>query len=276
LELRAGPDDVERARTKLYLAPPSFVRRKSGSFLVFGIRPEASPLVGEELMPLVQSERHVRSIPATANTDVRALLTEYGLHELPENTWLNAPRPASAEDIRKRFDSLLSQAGPSGSIEGLSILDPSKPVQFYNGRWRNLRAGDSGNFVARRPQAYGAHIWCYAKVSAGSLTNAIDLPTEADGLSRGSDIAWYLQAAIDATALHPQVLKLRRSSGRARATLELFSPPPSWLQRRWDALGTPVSARGALMAYGFDEREVFEEADYALRMLWLTLVDEAL
>lgn len=275
LELRVISDDANRERTQIYLAPPSFVSRRSGSFLLFGIRPDGAPLVGEELMPRVQNERHVRRIAPGIDIDVRGLLGDYGLHELSEETWLRSPHPASAKDVGERFDYLLSRAGAPGTIEGLIVLDPAKPVRYYSGRWRPVAARDNGNFVARRPQAFGAPIWCYVRVTRGSLTNAIDLPADANALTRGCDAAWYLQAAIDAIAGHPQVLRLRRMRGRDRATLELFSPPPSWLQRRWDAIGTPVSSRGALVAYTFDEREVAEEAEYGSRMLWLDVVEEA-
>lgn len=275
LELEVVLDESAVARTQLYLAPPSFVRRASGLFLLFGVRPEASPLVGEELLPLIESERHVRKLRSDAPMDARALLLEYGLRELPDSTWLKSPKEAQATEVRLRFDSLLARAGPSGDIQGVTVLDPGSSVRFYNGRWRSPSSRDNGNFVARRPQAYGAHVWCYGEFQRGVVVRAIDLPIPESGLTRGCDAAWYLQAAIDAAAGHPQVLKIRKSCALKRATFELFSPPPSWLQRRWDTLGTPVKARGALVAYVMEEREIAEEKEFASRMLWLDVLEEA-
>src|SRR5437867_7259714 len=76
LEL-AGRGDPGEARTMLYLAFPGFVKRQSGSFFLFGIRPDATPLVGEELASLVEYERHVRRVPPISTVDVEGLLAAY-------------------------------------------------------------------------------------------------------------------------------------------------------------------------------------------------------
>lgn len=274
LELDGFSDDPRSARTQLYLAPPSFVPRRSGAFLLFGIRPDASPLLGDTLLPAVECERHVRRIPAAAKVDLNSLL-EYGLRELPESIWVSAPEVQSPDQMRRQYDTLLAKAGPSGAIEGITVLDSDMPTRYYKGRWRAPTSKDSGNFIARRPQAYGAHLWCYALISSGVVTKAIDLPSDTGSLVRGCDAAWHLQAALDAVAGHPQVLRLRPSPAHGRTLFELFSPPPSWLQRRWDVLGTPVLSRGALTAYLIDDGESAQEADYAARTLWVDVVRES-
>ena len=51
--------------------------------------------------------------------------------------------------------------------------------------------------------------------------------------------------------------------------LELFSPVPSWAQRRWDALGEPVPGAKCLFAYRIPNSEIDEELDFAREALWL-------
>jgi hypothetical protein len=259
LELPAR-DDAQAPSQQLYLGPPAFVRRASGSFLLLGIRPEASPLVGEELAASVEYERHVRRIAPGSNLELEDLLAA-GLHEIPTETWLRAPRRADPLNVIKEYDAQLSVAAPSGQIEGLRIVDPEASVRYYRGRWRPPAPRDNGRFVARRPQAFGADLWCYVELADGSTTRLIDLPLSPD-LFRGCDEAWRLQAAIDAARGSPQVLRLRKAQRTSMGDIvDLFAPIPRWLQRRWDALATPTRSKGALFSYSFAHEETDEEVE---------------
>jgi len=256
----------ERTPTKqLYLAPPAFIRRTSGQFLLFGVRPEAAPLVGDELLPLVEHKRHIRSLRTQSELDIEELLLASGLRELDHDTWLRAPRAASPGEVIEGYATRLAAAGPAGEVEGLRILDPSSPVTYYRGRWRPPSADDDGHFVARRPQAFGADLWCYAELAAGSPTRLVDLPVEA--LSRGCDEAWRLQAALDAQNGHPQRLRVRQTGDVG--VIDVFSPIPRWFQRRWDSVGAPTQAVGALLSYSFASEEIAEEVAFASDRLWL-------
>ncbi len=267
--------DFADAATQLFLAPPSFVRRRSGTFLLVGIRPEAVPLVGEGLTPFIELARHIRRIRTRAGIDVERLLREYGLRELPADVWLSTPRKMPADDMVRYFDSLLDAAGPSGQIEGLTILDPTASVLFYKGRWHEASSRYSGRFVARRPQAYGADIWCYAELSRGVTSRVLDLPPPNRSLERGCDAAWRLQAAIDAVGGHPPVVRVARGAAENDAVvIDVFSPVPSWLQRRWDSVGTQISRRGALVSYSVPREEATEEIEFAAGMLWCRALEE--
>lgn len=259
-EVGAGP--------RLFLGPPGFVRRQSGACLLIGVRPEAEPLVGEEVLPLVQYRWHVRSIAPDGGQDIAALLIDHGLRETPSEYWLHHPRVESPEKALRDLTARLTAAGASGSIEGLRVLDPNTSPAYYRSRWRKPTPKDNGSFVARRPQAFGAELWCYAELSAGLTTRLLDLPV-AGGVSRGCDEAWRLQAAIDAVAGHPGHIRLRQSASVGYDILDLFSPPPSWMQRRWDAIGAPVPTAGSLLSYEFKRTEVSEELRFAEETLWL-------
>lgn len=269
LEFR-GRDESLGTGIQLYLGPPAFVRRQSGSFLLVGIRPEAAPLVGDEVVPLIEYERHVRSVKAQPDADVEELLLASGLRAIPPDTWLRAPRIADPQSVIDDYNARLAVAGPAGEIDGLRILDPATPVTYYRGRWRTPAATDNGRFVARRPQAFGADLWCYAELTAGSTTRLLDLPL-IGSLNRGCDEAWWLQAALDAVSGEPQVLRVRRVRRDTEfGVIDVFSPIPRWLQRRWDTLATPTQSAGALFSYSFAADETAEEVDFATQMLWLS------
>jgi hypothetical protein len=154
-------------------------------------------------------------------------------------------------------------------LEGVTILDPSAPVRFYRGRWRTPKKADDGIFVARRPQAYGADLWCFAEVSTGAVTRLIDLPVTVS-VAPASDEAWRLQAALDAEAGHPQLFRVRGRELTDAALLDLFSPLPSWAQRRLDAIGKPLlRSRGALLSYRIPREELDEELQFLVNMLWM-------
>jgi hypothetical protein len=272
LEFR-GRDEGLGTGIELYLGPPAFVRRQSGSFLLLGIRPEAAPLVGEEAVPLIDYERHVRSVKAQPDVDVEELLLASGLREISPDTWLRSPRLADPQSVIDDYNTRLAVAGPAGEIDGLRVLDPATSVTFYRGRWRPPATSDNGRFVARRPQAYGADLWCYAEVAAGATTRLLDLPLHAR-LNRGCDEAWWLQAALDAVSGDPQVLRVRRARRDTEfGVIDVFSPIPRWLQRRWDSLATPTRSAGALFSYSFAAEEVEEEVIFATQMLWLSALE---
>ena len=195
-------------------------------------------------------------------------LLDDGLIDLPAERWLRSPRESSPSQLIAMYDSRLDAAHASGHVEGLEILDSQSSVMYYRGRWRAPRNTDQGRFVTRRPQAFGADLWCYVELNAGMPIRLLDLPLNPD-LGRGCDEAWRLQAAIDAFSGQPQRMRLTESGAPERSVLQLFSPPPRWLQRRLDAIGQPVESRRALLSYEMSQMEASEEFKFAKRMLWL-------
>jgi hypothetical protein len=241
--------------------------------MLLGVRPEGAAIVGDDLAGRVEYERHVRLIRSGDSDSAADLLEAEGLLELASEHWLEAPRSSTAEEVLAGYVDRLQAAGPAGDIEGLRIIDPSSSATYYRGRWRTLRVADNGRFVARRPQAYGAALWCFTEVTGGEVQALVDLPALSP-LSPGADEAWRLQAAIDALANSPQRTRSRTGGDQSSAILDLFSPVPSWLQRRLDAVGTPVlRGRGALFSYALPAEEAEEELEFLHQMMW-TCADE--
>jgi hypothetical protein len=262
-------DDGTRLRRQLFLGPPAYVPRHSGIALLIGIRPDGVPLLSDDLAGDIENLGHRRVIRPRGDQTVEELLADEGLIELHHDQWLRAPRQAPARDVVAFYSDRLDAAGPSGDIEGIQILDPASRVTYYRGRWRVLRPLDRGRFVARRPQAFGADLWCFAEVDGGVVVRLIDLPIE-NLLAPGADEAWRLQAALDAVDHRPQELRIREDDGAS--LFDFFAPVPSWIRRRLDVIGEPADRGvGALFSYALPLEEVVHEIEYFTEAIWLSV-----
>lgn len=259
--------DLEQgAAALLYASPAGFVARESGAVILCGVTSEQLSALPDDLEARIEYVNHLRRLSPIPGEDLRAYLIELGLIETSYNRWLRAPQVESSDQHVARFDRLLHMAQPSRDVPGLSLLDPVRSVRYYRGRWVEPCA-QSGRFVARRSQAYGADLWCYVQIRDGSPERLIDLPV-AGTRWRGCDEAWHLQMAIDAHRGEPQRIRIRPGPNGTQV-MEFFSPVPMWARRRWDALGEPVSASSCLFAYRLAEAEIAQELRFAREALWL-------
>ena len=254
------------SRLLLYSAPLSFVARQSGVVILLGVPADQLSPLPDELAARIEFAGHVRRIRPNANEDLRSELKALGLTEFSYETWLKAPSAESAANQVASLDRALDSAQPSLEIAGLEILDSTLPVRYYRGRWTSPKK-HSGRFVGRRSQAYGADLWCYVQLRGGNAERMIDLP-HSGYRWRGCDAAWRLQMAIDAVRGLPQRFRVR-SGPHNGALLELFSPVPAWVRRRWDAVGEPVPSSGCLFAYFVPGEELDEERRFARDVLWM-------
>jgi len=266
LEQPEMQEGAPSARVLLYAAPASFVVRQSGLVVLLGLAADQLSPLPSELERRIQYLGHVRRLsPSSGNEDLRSELRQLGLLELTSEAWLKGPKPGSASQLVAAIDRALDGVAPSRDIPGLSLLDPTKPVRYYRGRWTEPKA-QTGRFVARREQAYGADLWCYVQLTNGQPERMIDLPQRGSRW-RGCDEAWHLQMAIDAQRGSPQRFRVMPSGDAV--VLEFFSPAPAWARRRWDALGEPVPSSGSLFAYRIPKAEIDEERRFAREALWL-------
>ena len=250
----------------LYAAPAGFIARESGALILLGVASDQSSVLPDELEARVQHVNHVRRLSPRLGEDLRSELLQLGLIGISYNGWLKSPRRETCAQYLARHDRLLDAAQVSHDVPGLLLLDPTRSVRYYRGRWAEPR-DQSGRFVARRSQAYGADLWCYLQMRDGNPERLTDLPVGGSRW-RGCDEAWYLQMAIDAQRGEPQRFRLRPGP-EDTWVLEFFSPVPMWARRRWDAVGELVSASGCLFAYRLAEAELAEEMRFAREALWL-------
>ncbi len=259
-------DPATRSGVVLYAAPPSFVARASGAVLLLGIAPDHLSALPEALQTRIEVEGYVRRIVSESGEDLRAELLDLGLIELSDVTWLKAPADELPDQLIARMNAMLAAVAPSRDVLGLKILDPERSVSYYPDRWIEPKT-HSGRFIARRRQAYGADLWCYIELLNGNSARLIDFPVS-PGRWRGCDEAWRVQMAIDALRGAPQQFRLA-AGPPGNTVLQLFSPVPMWVRRRWDAIGEPIPASGCLLAYRLRTSELEEELKFARNSLWM-------
>ena len=263
-------DDPTGKGTWVFSAPPSFIVRPSGSIFLVGIVPDETTPLPASLNARVSYEGFARLVTPELSEDLPSVLRELGLRELSMSAWLKAPKAESAAALRDGMLRRLAEQPPSGAVADISILDPARTVDYYSGRWVNPRY-ESGDYVARRPQAYGAPLWGFANLVDGNVSKFLDFPLKSTRW-RGCDTAWYLQMAIDHCRQTPQLY--RRRTMRGGACLDFFSPLPLWAHRRFAVLGRPAPREKCLISYWIPERELASEETFIQERLWLACREE--
>ena len=258
-------DDPSVKGTWVFAAPPGFVVRPGGSIFFTGMAPDESTPLPASLGSRVIHEGYARVIRPQISEDLPAALRDLGLLELSERVWLKAPKSEPAAEFIDRMLQQLATQSPSGLIDDLIILDPARSVDYYAGRWVSPK-NESGSFIARRPQAYGANLWGYVALENGVATKFIDFPLKGSRW-RGCDIAWHLQMAIDFERGEPQQYRRRLVSDGAY--LDFFSPIPLWAQRRLVIIGRPAPREKCLFSYWLPEVEIAPEEEFLQKRLWL-------
>ena len=252
--------------TWVFSAPPGFVVRPSGSIFLVGIVPDEVTPLPASMSSRVEFDMLARVLVPAQGEDLPSVLRELGLREISPTTWLKAPKAETAVQLRQSMVSRLSEQPPSGAIPDVSILLPDSAVNYYSRRWAPP-GHHTGEFVARRPQAYGGALWGFANLENGNVIRFLDFPLKGTRW-RGCDVAWHLQMAIDQCRGTPQ--KYRRRPDTGGAYLDFFSPIPLWAQRRLCVVGRVVPPEHCLLSYWVPERELAAEQDYVQRHLWLT------
>lgn len=263
-------DDPAVKGTWVFAAPPSFVVRPSGAIFVLGmVADEVSPLPAS-LNDRIAYEGFTRILTPLSGENLPTILRGLGLREITLNLWRKSPPPQSAAELREQMLGRLNKQAESGDIADIRILDPARNVRFYDQRWVVPR-NESGTFVARRPQAYGAPLWGFAQLEQGTVTRFLDFPLKGQRW-RGCDIAWHFQMAIDHCHGAPQRYRKRPTSGGI--CFDFFSPLPQWASRGLNLVGHGLLPGNSLMSYWIPEREASTEEEFLAKQLWLAAVDE--
>ncbi len=258
-------DDPDVKGTWVFSAPPGFIVRPGGNVFLVGIAPDEMTPLPASLNTRVTYEDFARVLTPQTTEDLPSILRDLGLVEISKSAWLKGPKVESATELHDSMLRRLEEQPPSGSVSDISILDPSRTVDYYTGRWRTP-SNESGNYIARRPQAHGAHLWGFAKLVDGIVVRFLDFPLPRTRW-RGCDVAWHLQMAIDQCRGTPQLYRRRPVS--TGACLDFFSPLPLWAQRRLAVLGRPAAREKCLFSYWIPERELASEETFLRERLWL-------
>ena len=266
LELRHELDG--RLVRLLYLGPPSFIERAPGTYLLLGVRPFGAPLLEEDLLAEMEYEGHTRAIQLDPSTALDTL-TAAGLQQIERQRWVASPRVESSAELLRRAAERLDVAGGGGEIEGLQIIDPAAPVRYYRGRWREPVPTDSGDFVSRRPQAYGADLWSSVRLETGIATKIFQFPVD-DPIVPARDEAWRLQLAIDAERGRPQRYAAEPVAGSGETVVRFFSPVPGFAERYLQLVGLSlVGTSGALFAFRVPNGAMPDLIQLLTDLLWM-------
>jgi len=248
-------------------APPSFVMRSSDEAIVVGVSGDLPSPLPDDLAVLVQEVGPVRVLSCPNDPDLAGHLKALGMAKLNESIWLRLPAPTPANKHVEEWKSRLGSAPISASkIDGLEIIDPEKPPSFYRGRWRLPAASDTGVFVGRRPQAYGANLWSVVELAAGEARHILDL-LPSDNFERGCDVAWRIQAAIDASRGTPQQFGILPAGDLTH--LSFYGPLPAFAERRLALVATKSSAPGSLFRFSLPMARLEAEVASLQATLWM-------
>ena len=258
--------------TWVFAAPPSFVISHGGSIFLAGTVPDQDTFLPPSLASRILHRGITRIIEPLTGEDLAGELRDQGLQELSESVWLKTPKAEAADEMLSSMERRLAAMPPSGTIGNLEILDPARPVRYYRGRWVSPAQKHSGSFVARRPQDYGAPIWCFVTLERGVPVRLLDLPLKKTRW-RGCDVAWHLQMAIDRCRAAPQLY--RRLPGGNEVRFDFFSPLPQWSQRRLMIFGRPAPREGSLISYWLPADIAEHEERFLQERLWFTPINDS-
>ena len=270
LELR---HHAGRSVRLLYLGPPSYIERQPGEYLLMGVRPFGAPLVDSELSEHIELEGHTRTVHLDSKMAAERL-GACGLQQIDRERWVARPRAEAPQSLIERVAERLASAGASGEVENLVILDSAMPVKYYRGRWRSPKKGDTGDFVARRPQAYGADLWCVVRIQDGAPKRLVELPID-DPVVPARDEAWRLQMAIDAVRGKPQRFGVAPVGTAGAVVVKFFSPIPGLAERYLHLVGLPLpDVTGSLFSFRVPNGAMVSLDRVLADILWLERKEE--
>lgn len=246
--------------------PPGFVVRPNGTAFIFGVIPDQDAFLPPSLGIRVRYERFIRFVKPRPKEDLAGELREHGLQQFSESVWLKSPKPELPDKLLSRVVRRLERQSLVTVIDNLKVLDSARPVTHYRDRWV-IPTNQTGTFVARRPQEFGAPMWCLVRMEDGVPVRLLDIPFEKTRW-RACDTAWHLQLAIDHCLHRPQ--RYRRSQETCGTRLDFFSPLPLWAERRLMVFGTPCRPKKGFLAYVVPRDHADTEEEFLQSKLWLT------
>ncbi|MGF9566947.1 hypothetical protein AAIH70_25930 [Neorhizobium sp. BT27B] len=261
----AAIDELIRG-TWVFAAPPSFVMHLGNVAQIIGLSSDEQTPLPAEVRDRVRLEGVTRRLYPKDNEDLRNLLLSLGLREIYSEVWLRFPKVIPAKDLVDRADRQLSELGPSGTLDGARIFDHLSEHRGYRSRWEPLKR-QTGRFIVRRPQPYGADRWGYGEVSGGEVCKLLEFPDSNDR-RRACDIAWRLAMALKALAGSNVTYRLIQNHDFG--SFDFHFPLPDWAKRSLAFAGQQVEPRGCLLSFDIAVGQVPSAEQFLKSYLFLS------
>ncbi|WP_143149208.1 hypothetical protein [Hyphomicrobium sp. CS1BSMeth3] len=264
-EVAFGGDDINLdGQLLLCLTPYAFVRRPGGYVALLGGSAHDSVTLPSELALRVARNGAAREIAPLPDEDLALKLAEFGLIEIDADAWQRLPAKEAAQAHIEALRASMPPVSLPRNMEAIRVIGPGR---FYSDRWCEPSSDLDGLFVARRPQAFGAPVWSAVLLNRGGVTSLLDLHAPGSRW-RPCDLAWQLQAALDAVSGSPQTFAT--TAGPSGSTiLKLFAPIPSWAERRLRLSARRMPMPGCLMAFVVPEHLIVAEYKFLQDYLWM-------
>lgn len=261
---------AENKPTWLFCAPPSYVERQGGRIYLFGIAPDDAPFLPTDVRARVKNEGAARFIEA-GDASLLEMLRSIGLRPVNSEAWLTAHKAEAASSYVERLRARVTRDGTPGAMDGLTLISSQTAEHTpYGQRWKAAR-DESGLFIGRMPQPYGAPLWYLCAMSNGAVIRSLLLPLP-DSAMRASDSAWQIQLAIDAHAGNPATFTSVREEDGFR--LDLSFPLPISGRRRLAFLGgRRVPGNGRPFSFWIPESQLPAEEAYLREHFWFRKID---
>lgn len=265
VEVRSDLDSREAVPILLHLGAPQFIPVTGLMCILVGIEPDGREILPRAMLEAIERRGHLRLLPTDDGSRTASELTKLGLTELAFDRWARGPQTMEAQRLIAEYNSRLTQAPKGGDMPDLTVISPRAPVGYYKGRWTTPK-GITGSTIARRPQQYGAPVWCYVKLVDGHCEHVLDLGM---GEWPGCDEAWWLLAASRRGRRTAQQFRTYPANAR-EIVISVQCPLPQWVQRWFQAIGESAEGKvEGLLSYRV-ATEHSDEAKQRLReALWM-------
>lgn len=263
---RVAITESEGKHTWLFTAPPSFVERDCRAY-VFGVAPDDAAFLPTALFERLRYDGALRFIESAPPNDVGSTLKALGLRVIKSDAWLAVQKVESAQNVVSKMTDRLQRQGTKGDLNDVSLLGHAGSNYVpYSRRWKPP-SDETGFYIVRTPQVYGAPLWSFAELSNGRVLKALRLPFD-DSSVRACDVAWRVQLAIDAAAGHPATYTVKPEG--VDFSLSANFPLPLAAKRRLLFLGGRSSANaGSRFTFRLSSSQQAREERFLRDHYWL-------
>ena len=231
--------------TWLFAAPPGFVIHLGEVAHIVGLSADEQTPLPASVRDRVTMQGVSRRIFPFEGEDLRPLLSELGLREISSEAWLRHPKAMTANELIARADNRLASQGKPGPLEDVRIFNTVKGHRSYRTSWEKADR-QTGKFIIRRAQGYGADRWGYADVADGRVERLLEFPDFGERW-RGCDVAWRLLLAQKAILKENQTYRCTTSPEVGQ--IDFFMPLPDWARRSLYFTGSEVAPRSCLLSF---------------------------